>query len=79
MEEAGDDAAAIESAVDSAAPAMPPGWLDVTTAVRFMVGDSNLQFHKAGSCCTADSRRPVDLRGWKSEAWSPCCGAITRL
>lgn len=48
-EEVSEDAEAIEKAVDEAAPSMPPAWIDVTDAVRFMVSDSTLQFHKAST------------------------------
>ena len=48
-EEDEETAASVEQAVSAAMSELPPAWLDVTTAVRFMVSDSNLQFHKVSS------------------------------
>ena len=39
-------AAQVDSAVSGAVGDLPPAWLDVTNALRFLVKDSRLQFHK---------------------------------
>jgi hypothetical protein len=45
-EEDGDAATRVDRAVSNAVTELPPAWLDVTNALRFLVKDSHLKFHK---------------------------------